>query len=283
MKKIILALGIALLAGALIYNFKIENLKLHVCADKYADLYKNRKLNVSIFFGYKDARPARFVADQYEKIQLIDRMLKQCGIGQKLCDFRWESSTDSYLKKIKVKAGYSVDVEFKIFSSSVSPDDDKNQTANYQLWVSESVKNQFKAHLRNADIVFYSGHSRSGGGPDFFPPLLSKTNMVKMDPYKESRDGLKHMVQSLKESGVNRLKLLGLFSCISETYFIDELSKAQPRLGFITSKDLLYQADSFRNLVNSAEAILEEKCEEEFNQSLNNQDPLRGSQIIKFF
>ena len=91
------------------------------------------------------------------------------------------------------------------------------------------------------------------------------------------------MAESIASRSSGQLKLLGLFSCVYETYFIDELKKAQKGLGFIVSKDLLYQADSFKNLVSSVEALLDEKCEDDFNKALNEQDPLKGSRIVNFF
>src|SRR5690606_18334478 len=45
--------------------------KNSACHRAYARLYKNDIVDMRLVFGYKDARPARFVADRYERAAIV--------------------------------------------------------------------------------------------------------------------------------------------------------------------------------------------------------------------
>src|SRR4051812_11465617 len=58
------------------------------CRRRYLSFYEKPEIDVKIVFGYKDARPARFVADRYERAVFIQRLVRECKGENFACGFR---------------------------------------------------------------------------------------------------------------------------------------------------------------------------------------------------
>ena len=52
------------------------------CRKAYDRFFAGPSVDVRVVFGYKDARPARFVADRYERLLLLSRLLRRCRLGE---------------------------------------------------------------------------------------------------------------------------------------------------------------------------------------------------------
>lgn len=255
------------------------------CNKAYSLLSKDGAISIAIAFGYKDSRPTRFVGDRYERAVFVDLISRPCTGWEVVCDFKMENrNPEFYSKKMTWYDGKERIVQIQVLASSIGPDDDWNRKNPLQKWNSERTLKLFRRALVKSDIVFYSGHSRTGGGPDFAPPLVVKSGMVDYKYYQDKRPGATLLLEDLdRAKGARQPRLLGLFSCESTDHFQKMLLKAKPKMGLVASEALLHQSDSMENMVGALTAILKGECLKDFNQRLRAGDPMRGSQIVGFF
>ncbi len=252
------------------------------CQKAYLDLFKNSEADIRVVFGYKDARPARFVADRYEKMIFVQRAIQDCQKGEQLCEFvRDPFDMNLFSKKITGPDGHPKRVRLHIVDSSAGPDDEENRRNPFQKWKSAVARTSFLEGLTQAQIVLYNGHSRAGGGPDFSPAVLRRDQHVAYAQYKQNPTGLKEMMKALDPT--SPLVLLGIFSCASDKLFSDQIKNKKEKLGLITSEKLLYFSDALESLGNSLAAILEMKCQPELKSAIESNSSQAGTRFISFF
>ncbi|MBC7693514.1 MAG: hypothetical protein H7222_17240 [Methylotenera sp.] len=265
-----------------------------LCHEAYLNFYARPKVDVRVIFGYKDARPARFVADRYERMLFIQRILEPCTDKSFACGFtRSRTDADLFTRKINGPArgapGKSVlpaeekQVDLRVLQSSAGPDDEENRLDPFQKWRSEYASRSFLQGLSEADAIFYNGHSRGGGGPEFEPPLIRADHEVDFKWYREHELGLIPILNTF-EHAPSRLKLLGLYSCASSRHFMDRVLAAKPDLGLITSPRLIYFSDALESSLEALSALLGLQCQEAFQESLNNRrSRASGARVSGFF
>lgn len=251
------------------------------CLRTYVDFYRDSPTEIRVVFGYKDARPARFVGDRYERLMFVEQITSQCSPGLSACDFaRDRDDADLFYKSVTGVDGRPRQLILRVVNSSVGPDDDQNRRDRFQTWQSRYARDIFLSGLSNSEVVFYDGHSRDGGGPDFSPPRLRGDKAPHYYWYSKARPGFKDMIGAVSDR-VSRLKLIGLFSCGSEKHFAGPLANAKPGLGMIVGQELTYYSDAVRQMLGALSALLGLWCEEDFqgvlkNNSQGNTSPLRG-------
>lgn len=206
-------------------------------------------LKFLIAFGYKDARPARFVGDRYERMSLVETLLKPCASQEtQVCGFQRHQSDADMFEKTILPAPHEKKVIVRIVASSLGPDDEENRKNPYQKIYSQNTKQEFDRGLFNYDEVFYVGHSRDGGGPDFGPPQLTKKNHVHYDWYIKEKPGLRDLQKSLKVPHL-KARTLGLISCASEKQFKSALNTINPSINLVTTKHLVYYQDALQQVL----------------------------------
>jgi hypothetical protein len=254
------------------------------CRKRYLSFYEKPTVDVKVVFGYKDARPARFVADRYERAIFVQRLLRPCRGVDHACGFtRSDADADLFLRKIAGPDGKERTVYLRVVQSSVGPDDEANRKDPYQAWRTRYANLAFLQGLTSADAVFYNGHSRGGGGPDFTPPKLGRDGGVAFDWYRERQPGFDPIVATL-EGAPSHLKLLGLFSCASTKLFLDRIQKVKPDLGLITSSRLIYFSDALESSLEALSALLAMRCEDDFQESFEKRRVrASGARISGFF
>jgi hypothetical protein len=254
------------------------------CRQTYLTFYKNPKVDVKVVFGYKDARPARFVADRYERMIFIQRLTQECRGKNFACGFtRSKSDADLLTKKIAGPDGLGREIFLRAIPSSAGPDDEENRVDPFQKWRTRYANLAFQKGLTTADALIYNGHSRAGGGPDFAPPRLSSDLDVDFAWYKKNEPGFTPIIKTL-ETSPSKLKLLGLYSCASSKHFLDRVRKAKPDLGLITSPRLIYFSDALESSIESVSSLLAMKCEGAFRHSLSKARTRgSGAQVSGFF
>lgn len=216
-------------------------------------------LKFLIAFGYKDARPARFVGDRYERLSLIEKLLKKCPTPtEKACGFRRHSFDADLFEKKMLLGSQDKKILVKILASSLGPDDDENRKNPYQKVISQNTKFEFNKAVQIYDEVFYVGHSRDGGGPDFEPPKLTQNNHVDCDWYIKEKPGLVDLRKSLKMPKL-KVRTLGLISCASEKQFKGALVRANPNLNLVTTKDLVYYQDALEIVMQELDQSIQLK------------------------
>lgn len=198
-------------------------------------------------------------------------MTSSCPGKAQFCGFKKDSGNPyRFTKKVKIQ-GREYTAKVDMVFSSVSEYLDVNTTGKYsgdQRSRSQSAKGFFNSALQNADVVFYFGHSRNGGGPDFNPPIfISGTNKVNYNGYyKVERPGLRNLVSNLGSG--KQPAILGLMSCNSRNHFLSSVSNTAPRTGVISSMDVLEVDGVFTALIGGADAVLRGQCQKTFYQSL---------------
>jgi hypothetical protein len=240
-----------------------KNNLFHRCARAYENFYQNESLDWRIVFGYKDGRPARFVGDRYERAVFVQKITK-------LGFVRAPSDDDLFTKNIIGPGGKTKKINLRVVSSSVGPDDDQNRLNPMQKWQSEYAEHVFREGLSRSQLIFYDGHSRDGGGPDFSPPRCTKNGHVDYGWYIRHRPGLKATIASLKTR--KKIEMLpppfiGLFSCVSDHHFAKRIREVQKGTAMINTSSLIYYADAMRSLNQAMVNLLEMKCEKDFKIS----------------
>ncbi len=207
-------------------------------------------------FGYKDSRPAKFVYDKYERINFLSRLQGPCGKNQLLCEFQ-RSDGDAFIfsKSIGEKK-----IFIKVIGSSVTENDEENRNMKYQDWLSLRARNELHWGLQRADVVFYNGHSRSGGGPDFFVPKLRKDQHIDYDYYLTARTHFVQIVETLRKAK-KKSKVFGIFSCKADEHFAQVLVKENPDILFVAARKLISYYEALNESEQALEAILHGKCE----------------------
>lgn len=254
------------------------------CPDSFRRLYDEPVLEIGINFGYKDARPARFVGDRYERATFVSGLVAPCPKDFHACGFtRDEEDGDLFTKKIQGPDGYLRTIRVRVTSSSAGPDDDENRRDTYQRWLSRYAQREFEAGVSKKKVVLYNGHSRAGGGPDFKPPQLTREGMeTDLYWYKTKQPGIKALMEALPE-GDGEIQLLGLYSCVSTKHFSDAIWKKSPKLALISSRELLYYADALRNLSGTLSAVVGMWCESDFGSAISAEPAGGKTSLARFF
>jgi hypothetical protein len=238
-----------------------------ICTRTYAHFFDKDVLDFRIVFGYKDARPARFVGDRYERAYFVEK-LKKFGFH------RIESDERLFRYEFTGLDGKKKTINLLVDASSVGPDDEQNRNDPYQKVKSEKASDLFLTGLRDADLVFYYGHSRDGGGPDFTPPKLLASSHTNYAWYQHHRPGLNAMLKALKAAPRDP-KLLGLYSCVSDEHFAKALLDLKPDLALAVNHSLLYYNDAIDGMMETLSSLLTMKCQEDFRPT--------GTELIHFF
>lgn len=238
------------------------------CRAAYEKMYDEPELDLRVVFGYKDARPARFVADRYEHLNFVQKILARCEGEDRACGFvRSDLEADLFLREVPGPDGKPRMVRLRIVHASVGPDDAKNRKNPFQAWRSRYARETFVDSFAEADAVFYNGHSRAGGGPDFDPPLLTASGEVDFSRYRREQPGIRQVLESLGKKP--HPGLIGFFSCASDQLFVGRVSRVAPDVGLIASSELLYFSDAMESLTAAVSGLLEMRCEPEYSEKLN--------------
>ncbi len=224
------------------------------CAVRYLSLHEGKETEIRIVFGYKDARPARFVADRYERISFSERL---GGMGFQ------RDPEDADLYVLENNHHWRV----RLVHSSVGPDDESNRKDSFQLWQSAYAAESFYKGLGQAPVVLYDGHSRGGGGPDFAPPRLDAKGNANLYWYRAQEPGFKRLIQEL-EAASHPTKVLGLFSCKSDDHFSKAILSAQKSISLISSEELLYHTDALENMEGLVRGLLGDYCKKKLDAAV---------------
>lgn len=129
-----------------------------------------------------------------------------------------------------------------------------------QATLTAQSEENFFGGLSAADVIFYNGHSRDGGGPDFKPPVLLDPSKKPNYPfYQKRKEGFKKMTQALKEAEVAPL-MVGLFSCYTKKHFQKPLAQLAPKQALVLSAAAIDYLNTLLASMGYLEAILQGEC-----------------------
>lgn len=202
--------------------------------------------------------------------------------NQKSCGF--EEVGDAHSGKVTLqKPVYFGDREilFKIVLTHASASEgynlNKGLLSEKQAQLTEqSERNYFDAiGSDDVDAVFYNGHSRNGGGPDFNPPVLNSARKTDYVNYYQVRQvGIKKLLEKIN-TGTNKNQVMGLFSCYSQKHFYNRIMSVNPQQKIILSSDTIDYIDSLLGSTGYIEGFLNGTC----GDALNNKAKRPGANI----
>jgi len=254
------------------------------CKATYSKILQKQSLNINYALGYFDESYANSHKSNEKNISasldiisfdVIRNYLQMPCVAnesgvmiQKLCGFQESGNPEDgqvQLSKNIEMNGRQIRVTMTLTHSSASEVYSENKTTLYEqqrMLTSQSEQN-FLDGLRTADVVFYNGHSRDGGGPDFAPPVLRSSDLhVDYNGYyKVKKIGIRKTLSAMKESG-RRGVVLGLFSCFSRNHFQKTLQSADPTQKLILTEGAIDYLNTMLASLGYLEGILQGECGE---------------------
>jgi hypothetical protein len=202
--------------------------KLEKCHNKMDKLYADHKANIDVFIGYNDLDiddKSAFTADSIMRAYFVDRLTRTCSTSKlDLCGFQFDQNDADKLTK---KLPNGDEVQVTISDSAVTNRDAVNKQSPSQKKKTDRTLQKFKTALQTSEAVFYVGHSRDGGGPDFAPARRAASGHVDYNWYKAHRPGLHHLLEHMSDGHPD---IYGSFSCDSMKHFAKPLRKTNPSL-----------------------------------------------------
>jgi hypothetical protein len=284
-----LILGFSLLLAPSIKAQNIDNFTPHyqplenregmqACVSTYSQKLKTPGvLNIAVAFGYSDTTDEGFnlVTDQWTHRTLVENLTKRCEYSnQGFCEFTKQSdaphTVQHYTRELSLKDQNKILVHFYVMNSSYDGSNEDNLTIykNEQLLKSERAQNFYGWAIKNADVVFYEGHSRDGGGPDFLPPRPKRNGTVDYSWYHKNQPGLKFLLSQLEVAAPPPM-IFGLFSCASKPHFESKLSPYFSSSNMILSTKVVEAHYTKEALLSSLESVLNFECGSDLQKRLN--------------
>jgi len=174
--------------------------------------------------------------------------------------------------------GQKILVRLTLTQASASPYFQKNkgELASRQAFLTRQSEQNFFGGLQTADIVFYNGHSRNGGGPDFAPPILNSSNKVNYRGYyRVKRPGILKTLAALKATR-NPGVIVGFFSCFSRLHFYKTFMQNNPHQRLILSAERINYYDTLQGSIGYLEGMLRGSCGDELSHIAEQNEKLQG-------
>ncbi len=267
------------------------------CAPVYQNMIKDGVLNIHYALGYFDDSVggtektfARFVDgtgfENYGKAPSLDpaifQVIRQFMKGpctyphQITCNFKesGDPATGQVILEKEISLlGQKILVRMTLTQASASQNYVQNTTSlaeTQKQFTLQSEANYFGGIARG-DVVFYNGHSRHGGGPDFSPVVLNSKGTADYDNYyKPKRIGIRRVLQEVKKRS-DKDYILGIFACYSAAYYEEALFTARPGIKTIFSVYTINYTNSLTSSLGYIEGFMHGLCEEDLS-ALAKQD-----------
>ncbi|AGH94613.1 hypothetical protein [Pseudobdellovibrio exovorus] len=185
--------------------------------------------------------------------------------GQQICEFAESGNPEQglvVLSKTIFLDQRPVNVKMTLTHASASESftANKGTLVTRQSQLTRQSEQNFFGALGRADIVFYNGHSRNGGGPDFNPPILNRQNKTNYTGhYEVRRDGIKRFLDLMGQSR-NPDQVVGFFSCYSRRHFHRDIMRVNPNQKVILSADEIDYLDSLLASMGYLEGFMQGRC-----------------------
>jgi hypothetical protein len=199
---------------------------------------------------------------------------------QKFCGFSESGNAEagkvSLTKSVEIY-GRTVAFEINLTKASASESFRANQSSLLpvqQTLTAQGEQNFFSAlGSSEVDAVFYNGHSRDGGGPDFAPPILRDSDLhPNYALYQARQTGIKKMLSQMS-GGRASSQIVGMFSCYTRRHFQKRLLAASPKQRLILSEDKVNYMDTIIASLGYIEGIMQGQCGQTL-ETIVGQSPL---------
>jgi hypothetical protein len=247
------------------------------CVRRYGDIFDKQRIDVRIVLGYQDSGAT--VLDPVIRLAFADQLVTPCSLSKPAlfaCGFRANpGDPDLFSKTIQDAAGLSHLVQITLVNSAITPNDEYNRRDPKQKERTEKAARTYFSGLRAADVVFYEGHSRNGGGPDFGPPQLRADGHTDYAWYRKHRDGRDALREALAAG--TPAKVIGLFSCSSELHFLRTLQEGARKSTYFLSRSESWFQDTGFTTFAALNALLGQVCKPAIHQALKHPSMDKGS------
>lgn len=213
------------------------------CVNFYDRFFDQASLDLRIYFGYQDypSKTPLLVStrDPHIRFALMQFLTKPCPDPRPqnffACGFNVKNQ-NTIVKQAVDHRGRVKTFWITLMNSAVgNPGSSYQMMSSSQIQKSRQITQAFLGALSVADVVLYAGHGRKGGGPDFYPPLLSELGEVMAAP-SGIGDG-KGSFLSVLESSVKKPKVIGVLACQSADYLESDLRVVAPQSALMLNRE----------------------------------------------
>lgn len=226
-------------------------------------------LKVTIAVGYYDQRPLIEVRDALVLPILVGQLTSECHSDLSMnCGFEIQSSgiNEVYLQKT---IWNNQTLLVHIFNPSLTQDDNLNRTNVDQQILSHATQKKFLDSFGDSHFVFYLGHSRNGGGPDFFPPILNRSGHTNYKEYRSKKTQINQVIQAIANLPIQKRPLVfGMSSCSSRLHFQKLLKAVLPSSVLLLSKETVFEVEDFESIMVFLNGLQLRKSVTEMNHDL---------------
>jgi len=250
------------------------------CHQQALDIRQDGKIDITVVFGYMDVSGGQEFNDSgnhlYGRGHVLDLdaknalkgVLTSSCVGKQFSACGFRASGDKLTKRIRDRwTNQRLKITIHLASPAVSGSNSANagQYQGRQAQASAKVKNTFLSGLQNSDATIYMGHARSGGGPDFLPPVLYNNGKVNYSYYKNKQEGIKSMLGALQAAS-RPSPIIGVLACKSTRLFKNSISKKAPDSVIITADALFDYNDILPTGYAILEGVISQRCSSEFTK-----------------
>ncbi len=271
------------------------------CAPVYQNMIKDGVLDIHYALGYFDdsagggeKKFTRFVngtgIENYGRSPSLDPAVFEAirkfmkgpctHPNQMTCEFKESGDPltgQVILEKDISLLGQKTLVRMTLTHASASQSYDQNittLTSTQKDFTAQSEVNYFDG-IANGDVIFYNGHSRHGGGPDFSPVVLNAKGTPEYDNYyKIKKIGIRHVLQEVKNRP-DKDYILGIFACYSAAYYEQALFTARPGIKTIFSVFTINYIDSLTSSLGYIEGFMHGLCDEDLSALAKQNDAVK--------
>jgi hypothetical protein len=257
------------------------------CVQTYSRFFAKDTITIAVAFGYMDTgwgdaangSMRRSITDTLT----VDGDVCRDSLHPHACGFN-SGNPNLLTKKIRGPDGAVKTIQIR-FVDAINEAASENSS---QTQVTSDAETEFLTSLNHDDVLFYLGHSRDGGGPDFNPPKLLANGDRNYAWYKRNQPGFKAIEDALAKSK-EHTKLLALLSCDSGMHFAERIKELAPETALIVSEAEVEFIEQEHSLIGAIDGLLGMKCRDDFMKDLQFVDVTSGKnpagilQLIGFF
>lgn len=226
---------------------------------------ESNEIKITIAIGYNDNPINDYVLDDYLKFLIQTQLTSICPNNlYSNCGFsiKKNNAFESIFEKKIWNNEKTLVVQ--IIKSALTTDDKLNRDNPEQNIQSQATESLFYNSFTNSHFIFYLGHSRNGGGPDFFPAKLTNAHHPDYEWYhknKIKKIALSNQLNRIKSD--NKPLLFAMISCSSYLHFQKTLISTLPDTLLFFSKQSIYNFEYFQSIMVFINAL-------EFKKSILN-------------
>ena len=258
----------------------IQNTQPKTCSQQTLDIRADGKIEITVAFGYMDVSGGQDIKDSasqmygngdvldQDALHAMESVLKSSCSGNKYRACGFSGRNGVLTKRIRDRwTNQRLQVQINLVSASYSASDaaNKSQYKSNQTSKTATARSTFLSGLQNKDAVIYLGHARSGGGPDFAPPVLYANGKVNYSHYKQQKEGIRSMLGALQGAS-EPASIIGVLACKSTGLFSGSIKSKAPDSALVTAGDLFDYNDILPTGYAMIEAIVSQRCGAEFNE-----------------